>query len=501
VVRPAQPGVALWTSNPHGAMLHQLLRRSAPAACLLALGLNSGCARNPVTGQLQLALISEAQEIQMGQEGAQQVARTLGLVDDPALQSYVNELGLRLAATSERPDLPWSFAVVDDPTPNAFALPGGPIFITRGLMSLMGTEAQLATVLGHEIGHVTARHHVTRLSRAQLAQLGLGVGGLFFPQLQALGDLAGVGLQLVFLSHGREAERQADDLGFAYALQQGYDVREMALVFESLMRLGEDQQRSAIPSWLMTHPAPAERIQTTQQRLAEMTAPAGQLRIGAQSYLDRVNGMVYGVNPRNGFFRNGLYLHPELRFQMGFPGQWQRQNLAHAVMAISPQQNAALQLTLAQDGTIDAAAQRFLRQQGVQVGQSTRTTLSGLPAILASFRAQTQEGQLQGLAAFIAHDGRIYQALGFSPVGAYSTYDQLFQQALRSFAPLTDPQVLAIQPNRLRIVRTTETMSLAQFDQRFPSAVPIEELAVLNQVTGAGAVIPGGTLMKRVEGG
>src|SRR5690606_14611073 len=131
--------------------------------------------------------------------------------------------------------------VVDDPTPNAFALPGGFIYVTRGLMALMSTEAQLATVLGHEVAHVTARHHVTTMSRAQLAQIGLGVGGILFPDLQGVGALAGAGLQLVFLSYSRDAERQSDELGFRYALENGYDVREMSQVFASLQRLGDDQ--------------------------------------------------------------------------------------------------------------------------------------------------------------------------------------------------------------------------------------------------------------------
>lgn len=477
--------------------------RPVAAASLVALtlGLQSGCARNPVTGALQIALISEAQEIQIGQEGAQDVARSIGLVQDEALQGYVRDIGLRMARTSERPELPWSFGVVDDPTPNAFALPGGPIFITRGLLNLMGSEAQLATVLGHEVAHVTARHHVTSLSRQQLAQLGLGLGGVLFPALGQLGGLAGAGLQLIFLSHGRDAERQADDLGFRYALEQGYDVREMSLVFESLQRLGDTQQQSAVPSWLLTHPAPADRIQAVMQRLAEMTPPGSQLRIGRQPYLERVEGTVYGMNPRNGFFRDGLFLHPDLRFQIQFPGQWQRQNLAQMVMAVSPQQNGALQLTLAQDASVDAAAQRFLAQQGIQAGQTARQTINGLPAFLASFRAQTEQQTLQGIAGFISHGGRIFQIIGYAPTGVYSQFDQVFQQSIRSFAGLTDPQVLNLQPNRVTIVRTNEAMTLAQFNQRFPSAIPIEELTILNQVESPQTVVPGGTLLKRVVAG
>jgi predicted Zn-dependent protease len=478
------------------------MMRAALLAAFVPAGVGlSGCAVNPVTGQLQLALISEAQEIEIGRAASEDVIRSIGLVDDPALQAYVQDLGRRLAAISERPHLPWTFGVVDDPTPNAFALPGGFVYLTRGMMNLMGTEAQLATVLGHEIGHVTARHHVSRLSRAQLAQIGLGVGGVLFPDLQSIGGLAAAGLELVFLQHSRDAERQADDLGFAYALDQAFDVREMAVVFASLQRLGEAQQASAVPGWLLTHPEPGNRIETVNQRVAAAEIPVGQLRIGRQPYLDRIDGSVYGANPRNGFFRDGLFLHPDLRFQTSFPAQWQRRNMSQMVMALSPQQNAAIQLTIAQDATPDAAARRFLSQQGMQTGQTTRPTINGLPAVLASFRAQTQEQVLQGLVAFIAHDGRVYQIIGYSPVGVYANYDQVFQQTLRSFAPVTDPQVLGVQPARVRIVRTPESMTLAQFNQRYPSTIPIAELAILNQVDGPDSLIPGGTPLKRVVAG
>ncbi len=209
----------------------------ARAACLaLAGAVAAGCATNPVTGQRQLSLVSEAQEISLGQEAAQDVRQSIGLVDNQALQSYVSRVGTNLASGSERPKLPWAFAVVDDPTPNAFALPGGFIFVTRGLMTLLDSEAELATVLGHEIGHVTARHSVSMISRQQLAQLGLGLGGALFPDLQPATQALGTGMQLLFLRYGRDAERQADQLGFRYARSDGYDASEMADVFAALGR-------------------------------------------------------------------------------------------------------------------------------------------------------------------------------------------------------------------------------------------------------------------------
>ena len=158
-----------------------MTRRAVPALLLvaaLAAGPIASCARNPVTGKNELSLVSESQEIQMGQQAAQEVAQTIGFVENPALQEYVAGIGKRMAAKSERPNLPWEFHVVNDAAVNAFALPGGFIFVTRGLLAYMNNEAELASVLGHEIGHVTARHSVQQISKAQLATLGLGLGSI-----------------------------------------------------------------------------------------------------------------------------------------------------------------------------------------------------------------------------------------------------------------------------------------------------------------------------------
>jgi predicted Zn-dependent protease len=460
-----------------------------------------GCARNPVTGQLQVALVGEAQEIELGRQTAAQAVQTMGLVPDEALQQYVQALGARLAAGSERPQLPWTFRVVDDPTPNAFAAPGGFIFLTRGMMSVMDSEAELVTVLGHEIGHVTAKHSVTAISRAQLAQLGLGLGSIAFPQLESLGGVASAGMQVLFLSYGRDAERQADELGFRYTLEQGYDPSTMADVFATIGRLGEASQRSAVPSWLQSHPLPADRVAAARERYEALQPPPANLRVDREGYLQRLDGMVHGVNPRNGFFQGGRFLHPDLRFQMAFPGGWQTQNMAQAVLAGSPRNDALMQLTLAEDPTPDAAAQRFFSQQGIAAGSPRRQSVNGLPATIVPFQAQTQQGVLQGLVAWIQHEGRVYQVIGYTPAQAYRTYERTFAETILSVAPLTDPATLAIQPDRIRIIRLPSAMTLAQFEARYPSAIPLAELAILNQVAGPETVMPAGWLVKRVVAG
>jgi predicted Zn-dependent protease len=456
----------------------------------------AACARNPVTGNREFVLLSEGQEISMGQEASKEVEASIGLVDDADLQAYVRRVGAGLAARSERPNLPWKFGVVDDPTPNAFALPGGPIYITRGLLSLMDSEAELAAVLGHEIGHITARHSVSQISRSQLAQLGLGLGMVFVPQLANLGNVLGSGLQLLFLKYGRDHERQADDLGFKYALSQSYDVREMDDVFASLARVG-GQQRSALPSWLATHPAPEERIERISQRVAASALPAAPV-LNRAEFLNQVEGMVHGENPRNGFFRDGEFLHPDLRFRMQFPRDWKTQNLPQAVVAGSPQQDAMIQFTLAQ-GSPAQAAEQFFRQQGIESGQVTRENFNGLPAVNGYFRAQTQQGVIAGLASFVQHGNHTYQLLAYTPEQRLQTYDRLFRSVAASFAPLNDPSVLNVRPNRISIVRLQSPMSLAAFNQRYPSAIPLNELAVINQVTDTNASIPSGTMLKRVS--
>ncbi len=457
-----------------------------------------GCATNPVTGRTELALISEGQEIAMGQEAAAQVEASIGVVDDTELNAYVQRIGEGLALDSERPSLPWRFRVVDDPTPNAFALPGGFIYVTRGMLSLMNSEAELAAVLGHEIGHVTARHSVQMLSRQQLAQIGLVAGMILVPELAQFGELAGQGLGLLFLSYGRDAERQADDLGFRYALADNYDVHEMPDIFATLGRSSELAGQSPLPSWLSSHPAPAERIERINAMLAELPPATGERISGVQPYFQHLDDLVYGNNPRHGFFRGTTFLHPELRFRLMFPQGFRLANLTSAVQALSEQQDAAIQLTFAQ-GSASQAANAFVSQQGIRSGQASRETVNGFPAIVVPFEAQTEGGAVAGYAAYIEDGQRTYQLLTYAAGQSIRNYDSAFRATIRSYARESDPSVLNVQPERIEPVRLPSAMSFSQFLQRYPSAIPNEEAALINQVTNASARLPAGTWLKRVR--
>jgi predicted Zn-dependent protease len=458
----------------------------------------AGCATNPVTGERQFSLVSESQEIAMGQAAAAEVRQTIGLVDDRALQNYVSTTGLALARTSERPQLPWSFQVVDDPTPNAFALPGGFIFVTRGMLNLMDSQAELAAVLGHEIGHVTARHSATAISRQQLAQLGLGLGGIFFPEVQPFGQAIGAGLGLLFLKHGRDAERQADQLAVQYASAGNYDVRQTIDVFESLGRAG-DEQRSALPAWLSTHPAPAERIDALKQYIAAPGVRSGSI-VDRAEYLGRIEGLIYGNNPRQGFFRDQVFYHPDLRFRFSLPPGWQGQNLTQAVQAISQGRDAAMVLTLARAPTPTAAARQMVAQQNVGVLRSAAERINGLPSVMTLFNAATESGTVRGIAAHIEHGGRVYELIGYAPIERFGANGAAIERAINSFAPLTDRATLSIQPRRIDIVTLRRAMTVAEFAREYGSPIPLEELALINQVDAPNAVLAAGSLVKRVTG-
>lgn len=465
-------------------------------ALAATLVLAASCSTNPVTGQRQLALVSESQEIEIGRQTAVAAETQMGLVDDPALQEYVQRIGLAMAHASERPDLPWHFGVIDDPTPNAFAAPGGFIYVTRGMLSLMNNEAELATVLGHEIGHVTARHSVSMISRQQLAQIGLGLGSVLSPEIAQLGELAGAGLSMLFMSYGRDAERQADDLGFGYALAQGYDVSQMTNVFASLQRVGEASGRSPVPAWMSTHPYPEERIVRIQNRLAEATLPLGA-RANEAEYMARVDGLPYGENPRNGYFENTRFLHPDMRFQVNFPQGWVTQNMAQAVMAASPDQDAIVRLSLAAGSPQEAAA-AFLNQQGIVAGPVRARTINGLNAATAEFQAQTEQGSLAGAVSFIALDEHTFGIVAYTGADRLANYASSFQGVFDSFGRLTDPQALAVQAPRISVMRTPRAMSLQQFNASYPSTIPLEELALVNQLADGNAMLATGANVKRI---
>ena len=467
----------------------------------LAAAAMASCATNPVTGQRQLSLISESDEIAMGRQAAQEVEQTIGLVDNAGLQAYVRRVAMPMAQASERPNLPWTFAVVDDPTPNAFALPGGFVYVTRGMTTLMRSEAELASVLGHEIGHVTARHSVTAMSHQQLAQLGLGIGGLLSSQVQRFGGLLGTGMGLLFLQNSRDAERQADDIGFRYALNRDYAMSEMADVFRSLERL-DTAQRSALPTFLSTHPSPGARVETIDAKVAALPSGSRGTIVREAEYLHQIDGLVYGEDPRQGFFRDGEFVHPDLRFRFAFPRGWKGQNLKQAVVGVSPQQDAALQLTIVNGRSPEAAARQFSSQSGVALTDATSQDINGLPAMTGYFEASTDSGPVAGIIAWLSSRG---PDVPVADLYARKPRCRVRTRSSSRSSGASDRFAIRrrsnARPNRINIVTVPDRLTLSEFNRRMPSAVDVNELAVINDVPSASTALAPGTLVKRVVAG
>ncbi len=469
------------------------ITRACAATLMLSL---SACAVNPATGGRMFSLVSEGQEIEMGQQAMLQVDAGMGLYDSPGLQAYVDSVGQGMAAVSERPDLPWSFKIVDDPVINAFALPGGPVYLARGIMAHFNSEAEMASVLGHEIGHITARHSVEQISRAQLMQIGLVASVVLVPELRPFGDVLGGGLGILLMKFGRDDESQSDELGFRYMTRLGYDPQGAVDMFEILERQ-RDASGGAIPEWQSTHPDPGNRVLAAEQRIATSQIEGGVVR--QDEYLRRIDGMMFGKDPSQGFFVEGRFVHPDLRLQFRFPEGWDTQNVPTAVLAQSPEGDAVMQVTLAEGATPEEAATAFFDQQGLERLGARSRTVNGLRAVQGTFRVTTEQGTLDGQALFVKHGDLVFRFLGYTPTSRMGTYAVTFERALESFAPMNEERWINLEPRRLDIVRVPSEMTVERFFMRFPSTVTLETVRRINGWR-QGHVIAEGSFAKRVVG-
>ena len=462
-------------------------RRGAALSWLGAFVTIAACATNPATGEREFSLMSEQQEIGIGQEMDSQIGREMGVYDNRDLQGYVDGVGQRLAQVSERPHLPWKFTVVDSPAINAFALPGGYIYLTRGIMPFLGDEAEMAGVLGHEIGHVTARHSAQQYSRATGAQLGLVLGGIFVPAVRQFGGLAETGLGLLFLKYGRDDELQADALGVRYTARSGWDPGGVAGMLGTLDRIADEStDRRGVPNWLSTHPAPEDRVRQVQSVIAQARAETTVSRAAdREDYLRRIDGLIYGDNPEQGILRDNEFLHSALRFALEFPKGWQVVNSPSQVVGRAPGADVFLLLQLVErpvGRNIEQVALNAMEQAGFTAGGGNRTSLNGLEAFLGTYDGTIEElGRVRVRAAHIVHGKNIYMVAGFAPVQLFARVERELTAGVRSFRALTAAQAEAIRPDRIELytARAGDTWeSLAERYSR--GAITPSTLAIMN---------------------
>jgi predicted Zn-dependent protease len=484
------PGVpAIDRPAPHADPGRRARRRAAVrgrlTAVVILLGLAAGCATNPVTGRREFTLMSEGQEIALGKESDAQIKAEMGVYNDPELQQYVSDIGLRLAKLSERPNLPWQFTVVDQAAINAFALPGGFIYVTRGILPFLDNEAELAGVLGHEIGHVTARHSAQQYTRSLGGQIALVAAGVFVPAARPFGQLSEQALGLLFLKYGRDDELQSDQLGARYAAVAGWSPAGVPGMLSTLGRLDEAAgERKGVPNWLSTHPDPLSRVGEIQPAVQQLTAGRTDLRTDRDALLRRVDGLIFGDNPEQGIARGSTFLHPPLRFRLDFPAQWEIANSPQQVVAKAPGADIFMLLqlvTMPQGRTVQDVALNSMQDAGFRTVQGERTTINGLDAFVGLYQGAIQDlGEVAMRAAHIAHGNNFYMLAGIVAPGVLQQADPAFTAAIRSFRALSAAEAESIRPTRvdLYVVRAGDTW--ASIAEQSGGVVRASTLAVMN---------------------
>lgn len=465
----------------------------------------TSCARNPVTGKKQVAIISEKQEIAMGQEADPQIVAEFGLYPDSLVQQYINNKGSEMAAISHRPGLKWTFRVLDTEVINAFAVPGGYVYFTRGILAHLNNEAQFSGVLGHEIGHIAARHTVSQQTKQILSQVGLIAVIIAKPELARFAESASMGLQLLYLKNSREAEKESDELGVKYSSMVGYDAREMAKFFQTLEReMNKQSGGQRLPDFLSTHPDPGDRFVTVTKLATDWQKANNKtdMMINRESYLQRLNGLVYGEDPRQGYRENNVFYHPVLKFQFSTPAGWTYQNSPSRVALVQQEGKALMMLTLGKGNSPQEAAQNFVQAAQLQVTDSREMTINGLPALAVSGvqMQQDQSGKsvpaVQAIIYFIRYNELIYQLAGASAPADFNQYSQLFTLHLSSFRQLTDPAKINVKPERIQIISNIKQQTLQQLLQsKSITAGRFEEMAILNGMN-LTDVIAAGTVLK-----
>ncbi len=491
-------------------MIERLFAR-APAICLALL--IAGCTTEPslYSGKTGYYAYTWEQEIEIGRKADAQTVQQMGLYHDDAITDYVRQLGQSLLEQSalRAPDAPemyreteFTFRVLDSPVVNAFALPGGYVYVTRGLLAHAENEAQLAVVLGHEITHVEARHASKQALKQQWGQLGLAAGAIIGQELaenkelaRSIVDMSGDLFQLVTLKYGRDAERESDLHGVEYAAKAGYDAAQGSGFFRTLQRMSEKSGQS-IPSWMSTHPDPGEREKTIAKLADSWRGAVPMETVGREEYLKRIEGLVVGENPRNGYVADGLFYHPDMKFQFQPPAGWKLQNEGSAVYSADPSGNALLVLSIAEQATALDAASALTQGLKLEIVGANQSNINGLPSYQLEGSAPTQSGNLPVYATFIEYSGKVFSLLGYGTPTGFAASRGAIAQAIGSFQELTNQQALNIQPRRLEIVPASRE---APFRDLLPADLPpgmdAQDWAIINQVELDQAIAPG-TLLK-----
>ncbi|OGI40895.1 MAG: hypothetical protein A2140_00545 [Candidatus Muproteobacteria bacterium RBG_16_62_13] len=459
---------------------------------LPALSVMGGCALNPVSGGADFVVLTESQEIALGRRGAAQVDRQYTRYENPALQAYVTRIGQRLAALSHRPKLDWRFTVLDSPEVNAFALPGGRIYITRGLMAYLHSEAELAAVLGHEIGHVTARHAVNQVSKTAAFGLGLDILGARVPELRSAGAQQNLQLlgDVLLKGYGREHELQSDRLGAEYLARAGYDPEAMMAViavlknqeeYEKRRAAGEGRAARVYHGVFATHPSNDQRLKQIVGEAQRFKTATANHR-GRDEYLEQIQGLRFGDDTTHGVVRGQQFLNRELDLAITFPPGWRLNTSNSVLVAVNPARDAVIQMEkppLAVGTHTPSSYLRALLKRDQFDHEQTSTLPGGQATHEAVTRLRTPFGVGAARVVTVFHRGQplVFLAAARNP-GAEARLRSELTASLGQMRPLSADERRLAGGLRLTVIPATG-IAFRELARRYP-ALNEDQLRLLN---------------------
>ena len=469
-----------------------------PAVLILFL---ASCATNPVTGEANFVLMSESQELSLGQRADQDVKKQYSLYDLKGLQAYVDSIGQKLARVSHRPTLNYRFTVLDSPEVNAFALPGGYIYITRGIIAYLNSEAELAAVLGHELGHVTARHGVRQASAAQGADLLVNILGAVSPTMRSAGvqNVTGLLGNALLSGYGREHELEADRIGAEYLARAGYDPQAMIRVigvlknqelFDAEVAKQEGREPRAYHGLFASHP-------DNDTRLKEVIAAAEKFRaapgatLGREPFIAHSDGLIFGESPREGIRRGSHFYHADLGFALTVPDGWKLSNLPDKLVLTAPGAEAGMEVRM-ENRPRDAPADLLRRITRNAANDIDLAPVNGLPAAITEVRGRAVGVSYLGDKAFIfGGGGKTDEAARRAQLG--------MRQAIRSFRPLSSEERAKAKPLTVKVVRTDANSRFSNLSTNSPLGRNAEGyLRLINGLYPSGEPAPG-TPLKLID--
>ncbi len=455
--------------------------------CTVFLLFLTACSTNPATGESQFtALMSPQQEVEVGAQEHAKVLKQYGLYNDQGLQTYVQSVGAKIAKNTERPDVQYQFFLLDSPVVNAFALPGGYIYLTRGLLSLSNSEAEMAAVLAHETGHITARHSAERYSRGVVSTLGAAILSSAIGS-DTVSSALGLGNDLYIKSYSRGQENQADSLGIRYLSRAGYDPTAMTSFLRNLQNdssleaklAGKDSSEPV--TYFSTHPATQERVAKT---VSEASQYVKQGIVNRDGYLQKISGMVYGESSKDGFVRGQNFYHPDLGFQFSVPQGYRIINQPTQVIATSKADGAVIVLDM-QSNAGGLSPSSYIRQEMLKdrnVTDLEAININGYPAATASFSG-TVNGKpmiVRVIAIQWTKDKVIRYQIAM-PRNLSAVKQTALKKATYSFKSMSRADIEKIKPYKLIVIESKAGDTVASLSKMMPFDDYVEDrFRVLN---------------------